>query len=82
MKCLFSDFRYFGHNYSEIDYGKVFDPVQEYSSDNRVVDENSMRKRYLALGLEDYDLTSLFLSAIDRQETGENSQVKNFIYPN
>ena len=60
----------------------MFDPVQEYSSDNRVVDENSMRKRYLALGLEDYDLTSLFLSAIDRQETGENSQVKNFIYPN
>ena len=52
----------------------MFDPVQEYSSDNRVVDENSMRKRYLALGLEDYDLTSLFLSAIDRQETGENSQ--------
>ena len=59
----------------------MFDPVQEYSSDNRVVDENSMRKRYLALGLEDYDLTSLFLSAIDRQETGENSQVKKLHLP-
>ena len=55
----------------------MFDPVQEYSSDNRVVDENSMRKRYLALGLEDYDLTSLFLSAIDRQGTEDNSQVIN-----
>lgn len=51
----------------------MFDPIQEYSFDNRDITENNMRKRYL--GSDDYDLTSIFLSAIDRQGAQENSQV-------
>ena len=73
LTISFPNFRYFGHNYSEVHYGKMFDPILEYNFDNRDVTENNMRKRYL--GPDDYDLTSIFLSAIDRQGTQENSQV-------
>ena len=51
--------------------------IGEYSFNNPVINDNERQKRYLGYMdlLEEVDLTSIFLHAMDRQDSEENSRV-------
>ena len=74
---IFYIFRFLDRNVSDLDYGKVFDQSADYSFNNPILKDNERQKRVLGLIplSEDYDLTSLFLHAMDRQDGEGNSQV-------